>query len=285
MCETRLCPHEAETLCTCKAIKERDKDIIGLFIHIHENMKDVEWELDYTDLSRPEKRRLCLVGKCRVCGGRLCQELDASDELAGDDLLAAIYRHLYQIHNAGGRYMPRQEFRDRFIRMFHEADRAFICEWLDRPENQHVSRMYRRIVKPAAQEEKAGVTVYTIIRTGVDVDHGSFPGPSAEGSFFSLLRAKKELQRLVCAEKEDLDGRYDYEELDEDHWEMYQDGNAAALFVRLEIVPSELILMSDGEKEEVEGSLEEEAEAKECLSRMWHMRSDHVERDRDGEHH
>ncbi len=153
MCETRLCPHEAETLCTCKAIKERDKDIIGLFIHIHENMKDVEWELDYTDLSRPEKRRLCLVGKCRVCGGRLCQELDASDELAGDDLLAAIYRHLYQVHNAGGRYMPRQEFRDRFIRMFHEADRAFLCEWLDRPENQHVSRMYRRSVKPAAQEE------------------------------------------------------------------------------------------------------------------------------------
>lgn len=51
--------------------------------------------------------------------------------------------------------MSRQEFRDRFIRMFHEANRTFICEWLDRRENQHISRMYRRSVKSAAQEEKA----------------------------------------------------------------------------------------------------------------------------------
>ncbi len=34
---------------------------------------------------------------------------------------------------------------------------------------------------------------------------------------------------------------------------MYQDGNAAALFVRLEVVPSELILMSAGEKRGGEG--------------------------------
>lgn len=129
------------------------------------------------------------------------------------------------------------------------------------------------------------MTLYTIIRTGVDVDRGAFPGPTAEGSFFSPLWAKKELQRLVCAEKEELDDRYDCEEQDKDYWEMYQDGNAAALFVRLEIVPSELILMSDGEKEEVKGSLEKETEAKECLSRMWRLQSDAAERDNDGEHH
>ena len=153
MCETRSCPHEADALCTCRALLERDNDIIGLLTHIHENMTDVEWELDYTDLSRPEKRRLCLVGKCRICGGRLCQELDASDELAGDDFLAAIYRHLYQVHNAGGRYMPSWEFRARFIHMFLAPDQSFIRGWLDRPENQHIFRMYRRSVKPAAQEE------------------------------------------------------------------------------------------------------------------------------------
>lgn len=129
------------------------------------------------------------------------------------------------------------------------------------------------------------MTIYTIVRTGVDVDRGSFPGPAAERSFFSPLQAKKELQRLVCAEKEDLDGRYDCEKQDEDHWEMYQDGNAAALFIRLEVVPSELILMSDGEKEEVKGSLKEETEAKERLSRMWRLQSDAAERDHDGEHH
>ncbi len=45
------------------------------------------------------------------------------------------------------------------------------------------------------------MTIYTIVRTGIDVDRGSFPGPAAERSFFSPLRARKELQRLVCAEK------------------------------------------------------------------------------------
>lgn len=86
MCETRSCPHEADALCTCRALLERDNDIIGLLTHIHENMTDVEWELDYTDLSRPEKRRLCPGGQVPAsAAGRLCQELDASDELAGDD--------------------------------------------------------------------------------------------------------------------------------------------------------------------------------------------------------
>lgn len=154
MCETRSCPHEADALCTCRALLERDNDIIGLLTHIHENMTDVEWELDYTDLSRPEKRRLCPGGQVPAsAAGRLCQELDASDELAGDDFLAAIYRHLYQVHNAGGRYMPSWEFRARFIHMFLEPDQSFIRGWLDRPENQHIFRMYRRSVKPAAQEE------------------------------------------------------------------------------------------------------------------------------------
>lgn len=168
MCEARLCPHKAEELCACKSLRERDQDIIGLLAHIHENMTDVEWDLDYTDLSRPEKRRLCLVGRCRICGGRLCHELDASDELAGNDFLAAIYRSLYQVHNPGGRYMPSWEFRVRFIQMFHEPDQGFVREWLDRPENQHISQMYHRSVKSDIQEEEAGVTAYTIIRTGVE---------------------------------------------------------------------------------------------------------------------
>ena len=49
--------------------------------------------------------------------------------------------------------MPSWEFRARFIHMFLEPDQSFIRGWLDRPENQHIFRMYRRSVKPAAQEE------------------------------------------------------------------------------------------------------------------------------------
>ena len=47
---------------------------------------------------------------------------------------------------------------------------------------------------------------------------------------------------MICAEKEVLDDRYDCEEQDEDHREMYQDCNAAALFSRLEILQTTLPL-------------------------------------------
>lgn len=134
MCEKRTCSHHGEELCTCRPVKERDADIISLISHVFTNMTDVMWELDYTDINRPEKRRLCLVGVCRVCGGRLCHEVDASDNLTGDDFLAAVYRHLCQVHNAGGRHMARQEFRERFARMFREQERPMIYEWLERLE-------------------------------------------------------------------------------------------------------------------------------------------------------
>lgn len=140
MCERRNCRHNAADLCTCTPVKERAENIFLLIQHVAANMENVEWELDYTDLNRPERRRLCQVGVCRVCGGRLCHEMDASDALAGDDFLAALYRHLYQVHNANGQYM----FRERFIRLFHAQDQPFVQSWLERPENKSVHTMYRR---------------------------------------------------------------------------------------------------------------------------------------------
>ncbi len=161
MCDKSVCPHKAEELCLCRPVKERDQDVLALVEHVAANMADIRWELDYTDIDRPEKRRLCRVGVCRICGGVLCHEMDASDDLAGDDFLAAVYRHLYQLHNAGGNHMTNSEFRRRYVEMFHEQDRPFIREWLERPENGHVSRMYRRSVKTAPanelKEESEGV--------------------------------------------------------------------------------------------------------------------------------
>lgn len=241
MSEKQRCKHDSADLCVCKPIEERDHDPIALLLHVSTNMEKAEWELDYTDINRPEKRRLCLVGVCRVCGGRLCHELDASDDLAGDDFLAAIYRHLYQFHNANGRYMSSREFREKFTLMFHEQDRTFIREWLARPENRNIHSMYRRSAKPET------ITIYTIIRTGADADHGSFLDPTPEGSYLSLERAKLALEKLITAEKEELDNRYDCEERGENYWEAYQDGYAAALFSRLEILRSPLMPSSDGD--------------------------------------
>ncbi len=84
------------------------------------------------------------------------------------------------------------------------------------------------------------MTVYTIVSTGVDADRGFFPDPSTRGSYLSLKRAREELERLIIEEKDELDDRYDKEDRGEDYWEMFQNGYAAALFSRLEILSSEL---------------------------------------------
>lgn len=84
------------------------------------------------------------------------------------------------------------------------------------------------------------ITIYTIVSTGADADRGFFPDPSTRGSYLSPVRAREELERLIIEEKDELDDRYDKEERGEDYWEMFQDGYAAALFSRLEILSSEL---------------------------------------------
>ena len=47
---------------------------------------------------------------------------------------------------------------------------------------------------------------------------------------------------MIEVEKERLDKRYDSEESGEDYWEAYQEGYATALFTRLEVVSSDLVI-------------------------------------------
>lgn len=82
--------------------------------------------------------------------------------------------------------------------------------------------------------------VYTIVITGADTDRGCFPDPCATGSYLSLSCASAAFSHLVEEKKRTLDGRYDKEERDDYHWEMYQDGYGAACFLRIDIIPSEL---------------------------------------------
>ena len=244
MCEKSKCQHRAEGFCSCPPVKDRGENFLALLEHMAVNMTDIHWELDYADLNHPEKRRLCRVGACRICGGVLCHEMDASDALAGDDFLAAVYRHLYQVHNASGRlFMGSSEFREQFVQMFHEQDRPLIRQWLERPENQSVQAMYRRSSRSA----------YTIIHTCADADKGHFPPPAGEGTFSDIGVAREELERLVEEEKATMEIPFSEEEYREDcgddFWEAYQDGYAAGWFTRYEIIESPLYLDVANEKE------------------------------------
>lgn len=142
MCEKKPCLKGKKDLCSCEALKS---EYIAVFlIHVAENMQNVEWEFDYTTLSHPESRRLCAVGNCRRCGGRLCSSIELDHTAFGDDLLAMAYRRLWQYTQAGPSRMTSKPFREMFVDMFHAQDHALVREWLDRPENQSLETMSRK---------------------------------------------------------------------------------------------------------------------------------------------
>lgn len=232
MCEKKKCLEGKRELCSCEVFKS--DDWLALLSHAIENTRDMEWEFDYTTLSHPEPRRLCAAGTCRHCGGRLCSSIVLDDNVAGDELLAKAFHQLYQ-HERNMSCKDLLSFRERFVNMFHQKDRAFVQDWLKRSMNQRTA---------SAPEQRT--PFYTIIRSYADADHGIFTNPYPEGSYFSRERARDELARLVEEELKTLSESYDKIEEDEDSWEAYEDGYAAANFTRLEIVTSELVDSPEG---------------------------------------
>lgn len=133
MSEKPECPHKADGMCSCEPIKA--KDPIHAIVHFLLNVRDAVWELDYEDLNKPEERRLCLAGVCGLCGGRLCFCMTPAENLTGEDFLAAAYSRLKGFHDLNGQRMDSEEFRKRFVRLFHEPDRPHVRQWLEKYED------------------------------------------------------------------------------------------------------------------------------------------------------
>lgn len=240
MCERTYCRHEHERLCSCPPVTCRDA--LGMAAHLAENMEQVQWSLTYNSLKDIKPYQLCLVGKCRICGGRLCMEQRPVEADSTDGFLAAVYRHLYHFHRSIGQCLPRAAFRTKFVEMFRKEDRAAIEDWLALPENSHVARMYRRSVKGA----------YTIVHSWADADQGEFPSPSGVATFTDREKARAELNRLVTEEKENMEIPFSKElyreEYGNDFWEAYRDGYAAGWFTRYEIIESPLFMDKEGDR-------------------------------------
>ena len=153
MCERTYCRHEHEKLCSCPPVTCRDA--LGMAAHLAENMEKVRWSLNYNSLKDIKPYQLCLVGKCRICGGRLCMEQRRVEADSTDGFLAAVYRHLYHFHRSIGQDLPRAAFRTKFVEMFRKEDRAAVEDWLSRLENQSIHTMICGNAKRA----------YTIVRS------------------------------------------------------------------------------------------------------------------------
>lgn len=139
MCERTYCRHEHERLCSCPPVTCRDA--LGMAAHLAENMEQVQWSLTYNSLKDIKPYQLCLVGKCRICGGRLCMEQRTVEADSTDGFLAAVYRHLYHFHRSIGQCLPRAAFRTKFVEMFRKEDCAAVEDWLSMPENQSIHAM------------------------------------------------------------------------------------------------------------------------------------------------
>ena len=128
MCEKHYCTHSPETLCSCAPVQSGD--VAQIVFHMAENMEDIRWELDYKSLADLSGHRLCAVGKCRQCGGRLCAGQYPVDAQTPEDFLAAVYRQLDQFHRRLDAALSHPAFCGRFAAMFHEEDRPFVEDWL-----------------------------------------------------------------------------------------------------------------------------------------------------------
>lgn len=82
--------------------------------------------------------------------------------------------------------------------------------------------------------------IHTIVMTSANADQGLFQDPKPNGSYLSFEKALHRFEELIAEEKSNLNSRYDTENREKTVWEMYEDGYAAARFVRLEIVTSEI---------------------------------------------
>ena len=120
-----------ETLCTC--VDWETGDLEKRIHHLVCNFEFTGFELEYTTLEPAEGCRLCSIGRCRICGKRLCFGDDLPAMSNPDDLLAEIFRRTFRMWADSKEHLPDGAdcFTDLFLVLFHEDDRDFVRKWLD----------------------------------------------------------------------------------------------------------------------------------------------------------
>ena len=189
MCGKDRCSYSSETLCSCDSIQSGE--VLQIVFHMAENMEDIRWELDYKSLADLRGHRLCAVGKCRQCGGRLCASQGINSTLTAERFLGAAYQHMEQFHRHHGAPLSHAAFCEKFAAMFHAEDRSLVKDWLMQREAKAGDK---------TGEQKA----YTIVHTAAYADRGDFPVADAIATFLDESLAAERLRELVEKEKKEM---------------------------------------------------------------------------------
>lgn len=239
MCEKNHCSRTPEDICTC--MDWQNDDLIRTVTHLAENITDIDWELDYKDLADVQGHRLCLIGRCKKCGGRLCISQTPKIKVSPEQILSALDDSIGQAYSALKVNLQPEEYYDKFAEMFHEEDRPVVDKWV----------MHQRCYSPYLKGYKHSRPAYMIVHTSADADKGNFPDPEGLETFLCKDRAILRLRELVEMEKEEMTFPYDEElyreEYGDDFWEACCDNYAAGWFTRYEIIESPLFLAPEDE--------------------------------------
>ena len=121
----------SQLLCTC--IDWKNDDLTMQVNHLMNYFDFTDFELKYTTLEPEENRRLCKVGRCRICHKDLCIGKELPGQTKSDELLTEVYRWIFQMWNPShDRLLDGADcFSDMFLSVFHESDQEFVSEWLN----------------------------------------------------------------------------------------------------------------------------------------------------------
>lgn len=134
-------------LCQC-VFKGNSPDTevdVKMYLKLKGYQETLHWILLYNTIEAEQGRRLCRISQCKKCQKLYCEGVEIPEDKAGDNFLALVYRWLYQeAYNIKYELTASPcKFNEEFLKLFDEKDKPFIAEWLKRPENQSVYKMYR----------------------------------------------------------------------------------------------------------------------------------------------
>ena len=127
----------------CRCIDWPDEDFDVEIDHFIRNFEFLHVELEYASLDAREPVRVCRIGRCRVCGGRMCDGTTLPPEKTVRELMPTICLLAGLAFQQFGYPLPAgtSSFREVFPTLFHEEDQAFAKQWLSEPEGWHLMKM------------------------------------------------------------------------------------------------------------------------------------------------
>ena len=110
----------------CRCIDWPDEDFDVEIDHFIRNFEFLHVELEYASLDAREPVRVCRIGRCRVCGGRMCDGTTLPPEKTVRELMPTICLLAGLAFQQFGYPLPAgtSSFREVFPTLFHEEDQA-----------------------------------------------------------------------------------------------------------------------------------------------------------------